>query len=181
MTGESRPARATIITDASLCHDTKAAGWAAWCKSDTSSVSQTWSGVLKASPANSGEAELFAIANGLHVAAKSGALNGVAEVMLQSDATNALGWIVRLVPCATISAHKNSAPLSIPGAKPSENISAAIATIQAIVTKLNLKLTCRHVRGHTAGNGRQWVNRKCDELAKAAMKSERAVREAALG
>ena len=176
---DARPARATIITDASLCAQTGAAGWAAWVKSDTSSVSQTWSGALKVSPANSAEAELFAIANGFHVAAKAGALNGVVEVMIQSDATNALGWIVRLVPCATISAHANSAPVSIPGVKPTLNIEAAIATIRAISDRLNLKLTCRHVRGYTAGGGRQWVNRKCDELAKAAMKSARAAREPA--
>ena len=176
---EARPARATIMTDASLCGQTGAAGWAAWVKSDTSTVSRTWSGALKVTPNSSAEAELFAIANGLLMAAKSGALDGVAEVMLQSDATNALGWIVRLVPSAAISAHANSAPVSIPGVKPTPNVEAAIAVICKVSDRLGLKLTCRHVRGHTFGDGRQWVNRKCDELAKAAMRAARAELEAA--
>ena len=173
--------KATIITDASLCGQTGASGWAAWAKSYTSPVSQSWSGALKASPNNSGEAELYAIANGLHVAVKSGMLDGISDIMIQSDATIALGWIVRLVPCATISAHKNSSPLSIPKINPTQNVSAAIAHIRNICDMLNVKITLRHVRGHTAGNGRHWVNRKCDQLAKAAMKTERAARALANG
>lgn len=76
--------RATVITDASFCHKTKAAGWAVWIVFDTpidGTKRLKRSGVFKAQPKTSSEAERFAMFNGLALAYNWGAR----RILVQSD------------------------------------------------------------------------------------------------
>jgi ribonuclease HI len=167
--------KATIISDASWCHRSGAGGWAAWAKADGSD-SVIWSGSFdKRAPATAGEAELFAIANALHQANASGMLEDGAQIMLQSDCLYALGCVLFTVKTAVESKHKDGAAL-IPPKKPrfSDNVRSALAHIVEIVSERGFVLSLRHVRGHTEGGGRQWVNRQCDLAARKAMRAARA-------
>ena len=167
--------KATIISDASWCHHSGAGGWAAWAKADGSD-SVIWSGSFdKRAPTTAGEAELFAIANALHQADASGMLEDGAQIMLQSDCVYALGCVLFWVKTAVESKHKDGATITRPR-KPkfSDNVKAALTRIGVIVSKRGFILSLRHVRGHTDGGGRQWVNRQCDLAARKAMRQARA-------
>lgn len=58
----------TVLTDASWCPDSRAAGWAAWLVCDGNRYKQY--GAFKAKCQNAGEAEIKAILNGLSLAKK---------------------------------------------------------------------------------------------------------------
>lgn len=72
--------RATIITDASFCHRTKAAGWAAWIAADEFPKIREF-GPFKKPPKTSSEAEIQAALNGLFLAYRAGAR----LLLIQSD------------------------------------------------------------------------------------------------
>jgi ribonuclease HI len=74
---------ATVITDASFCHVTRAAGYAFWIRSDSIDVPIKGWGTFKERPRNSFEAELWAAMNGVHTAK----INGADAVLLQTDNT----------------------------------------------------------------------------------------------
>lgn len=74
--------KATIITDASFCPKTKAAGWAVWISSDSmKGVKQ--SGQFKVPPNTNTQAELWAAYNGMVLAYRLGAR----RLLIQSDCT----------------------------------------------------------------------------------------------
>lgn len=77
---------ATIITDASFCSETKAAGWAAWIRAD-GGIKVTRSGSFKDRPKQAEEAELWALKNGAFLAAQ---IAGVTHLLVQSDCLGAL-------------------------------------------------------------------------------------------
>jgi hypothetical protein len=66
--------------------------------------------------------------------------------------------------------HENSATI-FPYKRPKlkDDSKKAVEVIRAIVSARGLKVACRHVRGHTEGNGRQYVNRAVDAAARKAM------------
>lgn len=72
--------RATVITDASWCPDTKVGGWAAWISPDIGARVQK-SGIFKQKVQNSSEAEIQAAINGCMIAYAMGART----ILLQSD------------------------------------------------------------------------------------------------
>lgn len=72
--------RATIITDASFCPQTKAHGWACWISLDGGKKVRRSGSFLK-NPVTSNEAELWAAVNGLVIAYAEGART----ILLQTD------------------------------------------------------------------------------------------------
>lgn len=80
--------RATVISDASLCHETKAGGWAVWVAVDGGVRVQN-SGAFKRRPKDVNEAELWAVINGLTIAK----LSGATECLVQTDSLH----VVRLI------------------------------------------------------------------------------------
>jgi ribonuclease HI len=72
--------RATIITDASFCPDTKAGGWAVWIAGDIGARIKQ-SGPFKENPATSNLAEIMAAINGCAIAYRAGART----MLIQSD------------------------------------------------------------------------------------------------
>lgn len=72
--------RATVITDASFCPDTKAGGWAVWIAGDIGARIKQ-SGPFKTNPPSSNDAEIMAAINGCAIAYRAGART----ILIQSD------------------------------------------------------------------------------------------------
>ena len=164
-------AMVTIIADASFCPASRAAGWAAWIKADGRDSALISGTFTKIAPASSGEAEFFAVANALFKAVKDGFIGPRDKVMIQSDCVAVLEAMLWGLDCQE-SQHPNGCGLRRPRNRPGLAAGAgetALTTIGGIAAPLDLELFVRHVRGHTAGGGRQWVNRACDRAARQAM------------
>lgn len=141
--------RATSITDASLCHEGRGSGWAAWVRVDGWNVPIQRSGWFKDRPTDINYAEMMAALNGVWLAANVGQASAV---------------LIRTDSMATIQAasgvHRTYGPWW-----------------QAELTRHglgSLTITTKHVKGHTREIDRaSWVNRWCDKMAGRAMKEQR--------
>lgn len=167
--------RATIISDASYDHRADVAAWAGWVRADGRSA-RMFSAPIKRKIANSTQAEICAIANTLAAADAAGLIDDGMEVMLQSDCTVALGWVLKLVPGVTERRHADSVAVTkVRKQKGMIGIpTEAAAVIAKIAAARGLIITVRHVRGHKAGDGRQYVNRLVDKAARKHVRTERA-------
>lgn len=164
----------TVFVDASHCPHTRAAGWGAWAKGDGWDRGITCGGPIKVTTNNSSEAEIAAMAAALQVLADGDCLT-FQTVMLQSDNLRTLQLIYQTLPSCRISNHAESAaiPTSKLHASPTEK--SALRIIHAILHQFNVFV--RHVRGHRQGDGRNWVNRTCDDIAKRHMRQQRHMRQ----
>lgn len=160
----------TIFADASVDPQSKVGGWACWIKVDGAEAIVRGA-PLKQKVKNTTEAELAALANAMAVAKTAGLLSGV--VMLQSDCLEGLGLIRQRIPAAVDSPAKGGKRVPFRRVAPHRNHKAALTAIDRMVQSLGLRLVLRHVYGHKAGDGRQWVNRRCDEVAKQHMRQLR--------
>ena len=143
--------RATIITDASFCHRTQAAGWAAWIRIDGVSEPIKRYAEFRQPVRSAQEAEMLAAVNGLWLAAQ----HGVTMALVQTD-------------CLAV-VHMLNGETKNPSIR--RDFSAAIAKAGVA----HIARSGRHVRGHTqVADARSYVNRWCDSRAKTAMKRQRA-------
>ena len=150
----ARHPRATVMifADASWCSQTRAGGWGVWLKTDLLDRAIVKGGPIKVDVPTPNVAELVAIANGLFVAKRLHLLRPLDVVMIQSDCAEALAWIRGRVPTTADNRAVNGL---------------------SIAEEFSLRLQVRHVRGHQDGDGRQYVNRLCDQIAKAGMRRRR--------
>ncbi|WP_410170993.1 RNase H family protein [Brucella intermedia] len=163
----------TLFVDASHCPSTKAAGWGAWAKQAGWPNGKLFGGQFKGEIHNSAEAELCAIANALQSIKHTGLFEGGVKILVQSDCLRALGLIASSISSCEVNNHPDGCPIQITKAvKPTTLEAKALAAINALVTERQ-RLGLRHVRGHKAGQGRSWVNRQCDSIAKGHMKQAR--------
>lgn len=140
-------------------------GWGMWAKGDGRD-SITASGRIAVYHPSSDCAELDAIASGLTYLSESGyLLPSDRLVMVQSDNIVALGAVATALGAAE-RRHENGAAIHRRRKPLLPHHAAAIARNRTVTDAHNLCLTVRHVRGHTNGEGRQWVNRLCDRLAR---------------
>ena len=138
--------KATVITDASFCHETKAGGWAAWIAYD-GGTKEKQSGNFRSRPPNSGVAELQAALIGIWFAYK----NGAREILIQTDCMS----VVHAV-------QQRSGPYA------SKYREAQLEHFK------DAKVRCKHVKGHSSTqDARSWCNRWCDEAAKIQMRKQR--------
>lgn len=138
--------RATVITDASFCSQTHAAGWAAWIAADHHERIKR-SGVFQAKPQTSAMAELWAAYNGIAIAYQ----NGARRILIQSD-------------CVIV-----ATALKKPNGK------HGFAMFRENYLPDLVDIEYRHVKGHTNHAGsRFYVNRWCDLEARKHMKGQRA-------
>lgn len=143
--------RATVITDASFCPKTKAAGWAAWVRVDGISEPIKRYGAFKEPVASARDAEMLAAINGVFIAAKVGAT----QVLVQTDCLA----VVHMFEGVTVQ----------------QAIKDAFTRAQAKAGILGLKVSAKHVKGHSSDPAsRSWVNRWCDEQAGKEMRAYRA-------
>ena len=143
--------RATIITDASYCPKTGAAGWAAWVRIDGRADAVKRYAEFKQPVGCSRDAEMLAAVNGLWLAAQ----HGVTEALLQTD-------------CLAVVHMLN-------GETKQKRLRNAFTRALAKAGVLQMRVSGRHVRGHTTvADARSYVNRWCDKHAKTAMVRQRA-------
>lgn len=143
--------KATVITDASFCPWTKAAGWAAWVRVDGRSKPIKRYGAFKQPVQTSRDAEMLAAINGVFIAAKEGAT----QILVQTDCLA----VVHMFEGVTVQ----------------RAIKDAFTRAQAKAGILGMRVAAKHVRGHTTdAASRSWVNRWCDEQAGKEMRARRA-------
>lgn len=162
----------TIISDASVCPNTKVAAWAAWMKAD-GKASAMHSGAFDEPVGDSSMAETLAIINAIHRAVTSGYVEKGGNILMQSDSLDALAVLMIALPGTVENKHASGAPVYKMRKKTSERYSKAIKILRKIVAEHHLVLEVRHVRGHKSGNGRQYVNRLVDKEAKAIVRANR--------
>jgi len=148
--------RATVITDASFCPETKAAGWACWIRIDGRETPIKHYGSLKVPVSAAHEAEMLAALNGLWLAYKYGATSA----LLQTDCL------------AVVNA--------ISGAQNHRKIRARWVEKLAACGLTQFPIRARHVKGHTRiQDARSYVNRWCDAHAKQSMREQRSAERGA--
>lgn len=162
----------TLFVDASHCSQTLAAGWGAWAIGDGWDHGRTFGGQISRRVTNSGEAEMAAVEHAVREMGGRGWLGGDDALMLQSDSHRALQLFLVQFPNAEIRNHANSAPFARTNLLPSKAEEIALMNLEQHLTRFKW-LFVRHVKGHSEGEGRNWVNRKCDEIAKQNMRRMR--------
>ena len=146
----SNARRATVITDASFCHTTRAGGYGIWISMDGMARVQK-SGVIKGSPANATDAEFKAALIGIWYAYQCGAR----VILIQTDCMAVVQTI---------------------GGSRSAGQAAYRRALEDAKSKHfpDCSLRARHVKGHTTvADARSYVNRWCDHHAGIAMRAER--------
>lgn len=145
----------TVFTDASFCHRTKAAGWAAWAKrSDMPTF--FYSAPFAMEVADSFEAEAGAIGNACFLLMKRGYIGGDQHVLIKTDCLAVISAVGRF-------AHKNAGRI--------EKYMVPVKQAKEAVRCLEI----RHVKAHSgkSAGARFAVNERCDEAARAAMEAKR--------
>lgn len=144
----------TLMTDASLCHKTGAAGFGYWCASDRGK--RAGGNIIKGVVKDSYEAEFKGVANSLQASINAGLIAEGDRVLVQLDN---LG----VVNCIN---DKNN--------KPRHDLVEVMRFITNTAKKHRLKIVCRHVKGHTnLTDNRYLANDHCDVRAKKAMREAR--------
>jgi ribonuclease HI len=146
--------RVTIISDASRCMQTGAAGYGFWVASARARFAG--GGPFRESTPSVEVAESLAICNAISVAISRGAVQPGDEVLIQTDCLNAID---------ILSGKRTSL-------REAEGV--AFNFLQNVRTAHNLTLAFRHVKGHsTLPGARYTTNRLCDKRAKAGMRQAR--------
>lgn len=139
----------TIITDASFCHKTLAAGYGVRIASVNGKKS--FEGPLPTAKDNNA-AETMAIANALWHGCESGIIQSGCIILIQSDSDNALRYLKGVTT------------------PPSQQIRDALCYVEHIKQRFSLVLRYKHVKGHTGKLDTRSVAQKyCDLAAKRQM------------
>lgn len=170
----------TIFADASYDYRSRAGGWAAWVKAG-SQQGQYGHGILKVDADGPMQAEMAALANGLHLARSMGTLQPGTPVLLQSDCMLALQLILSCCDGAGNSAASGGLPVTkLKAVSPNRRAIPALQLILDMAKELGLRVWVRHVKGHSGGDdARSFVNSECDRLARADMRTEQRARRTA--
>lgn len=144
----------TIISDASWCPRTKAAGYGYWIACERGKV--PGGGSLRALCNGSNGAEMMAIVRSIADGLQQGLIQDGDELLVQTDSVAAIGAFKR--------------QRSVGG----EEL-VAFQTMQKLIEGRRIRLSFKHVKGHTAvQDARSITNRMCDMRAKAGMRAMRA-------
>lgn len=158
----------TLFADASVCHQTGAAGWACWAKTE-GKPSFLHGGILDGSAVmQSHDAELAALVRGVEALRERGWLP--AQIMLQCDNMRPLRVIQGSIG-AWESRHAEGKNILLGQISLNAFERQQVERMRPAVE--GCKLIVRHIKGHSSGRGRYWVNRQCDTLAKKHMRERR--------
>lgn len=139
----------TIIADASYCPQTKAAGYGAWIAGQYGKA--PYEGQLP-KPVCNNTAEIMAIANALWHGMKDRLIFANANLLIQTDSLTAIKLFEGSID------PKNTQQVE------------AKHYVRDLMRRYNLKVTYRHVAGHTGGKTqRSKAQQHCDDRAKAQM------------
>lgn len=161
----------TIFADASHDVDKKVAGWGGWMIRNGLEA-RTAGGIVETGAQTSFEAEVRAIALAVQDALGAGYIHSGDRVMIQSDCKSALECLLFVVLGAIDSPHPHGLSLT-PVKRLRRNVRPPVDEVEEICRMYRLTLILRHVPGHRDGDGRAWVNRECDRIAKLHMKTAR--------
>ncbi|MED6004898.1 MULTISPECIES: reverse transcriptase-like protein [Enterobacteriaceae] len=142
---------ATLITDASHCPKTGAAGFGFWCVSDRGKLAggKPLNGAIK----DSYEAEAKGVANSLVIGLRSGIIQQGDTVIIQLDNISVVYGINGKLR------------------KKRKDIKEILDFIRNFKIENNLKIECRHVKGHSKKTENRYsANKHCDKRAKEQMK-----------
>lgn len=146
----------TLMTDASHCPDSGAAGFGFWCASDRGKLAG--GSAFRDAIKDSYEAEFKGVANSLKASINAGLILNGDKVLIQLDCIGVIYCIVGK-------------------SEPRDDVVIVLEYIKNIAKQYDLKLICRHVKGHTKrleGN-RFKANNHCDVRAKKAMREARKI------
>lgn len=164
----------TLFVDASVCHQTNAAGWGAWAKREEWPSGRLLGSHFARTIPTSGEAELCGVANALYRLHFNGDLQGIGIVMVQSDSVRALALMLTRLPETKARNHTEGAHVhKIADTKITALEIEALDKLRHLQKMLDLRFIVKHVKGHQKGHGRPWVNAQCDRLAKGHMRRHR--------
>lgn len=148
----------TVMTDASFCPDTGAAGWGVYIRNQKRLFEK--GGNFRENPKCSFEAELMGIALGAIYAMKEGLGQEGYHLLIQTDckmAIQALGGQNHVFD-------KSSYHL----------VDRVRKTFRDLKTKYNITWQFRHVKAHVPERApRNWANDRCDQLARKFMREQR--------
>ena len=165
--------RGTLFVDASYHAESKASGYGAWFKTSDMEAGSLFGGRFKTTMQTSGEAELAGIAKAIARLHKAGSMVGLKVLMVQCDNIRALSILAARVDDAVINNHESSVGFVENKHKLSEIEVLALSVVQRIVKEGGTKLELRPVKGHAYGEGRHWVSRQCDRIAREHMIEDR--------
>lgn len=141
----------TIITDASFCSETNAAGYGYWIVCERGRKSG--GGPVKSRVPCSMIAEMMACCNGLWIALSNGLVTRGDTVLIQTDCQPAIDLFLKT------------------GKSYDKNKLEVLDYMAKIVQENELEVKYRHVKGHTDGSTpRTYVNNVCDKAAKKYMR-----------
>jgi ribonuclease HI len=147
--------RVTIIADASYCSQHKVGGFGYWIACERGK--RPGGGPLKGSVPTSVIAEMMAICRALHDGVRMSLIQTGDDVLIQTDCRSAIDAL-QIVRLAAVSAKTRE----------------VIEVFDNIVRKAKIKVSFRHVKGHTNNvEARFAANRACDQRAKTAMRQAR--------
>lgn len=133
----------TLFTDASFSERLCRGTWAVWFKAD--GVTYRFSGKIKGTLTQSGDGELSAVANGLHLIVRSLTPPEGSRIIAQTDSQEAISAIQSW-------------------GHPRDGANAILLYIRTLLTTHRLRLELRHVKGHKGTiTPRNAVNTWCDK------------------
>jgi len=145
----------TLMTDASHCSTTKAAGFGFWCVSNRGKLSggKPLNGVVR----DAYQAEAKAVANSLIIGFRSGIIQQGDKVIVQLDNLAVVNGLMG----------KSN--------KVRKDVMDVLRFIKNFKIENNIEIECRHVKGHTKRKENRFkANNHCDKIAKKQMKLARA-------
>ena len=156
-----------IFSDASGSHHHQSAGYGFWAKGDERH-SICGGGSFREYSKPPHIIELLGIANALSICDRHGYFRDEDKrATIQCDSLHALRIIKSTVPGAValrVNKKQQIQNIKFKGRKEEKD---AVELIQMIQAKHGLEIQLKHVKGHTSGgDGRHFVNRLCDRLAK---------------
>lgn len=149
---------ASVFTDASFCHRTKAAGFAVWIKTDA--VTLRHAGAFKIAIDTAQQAETAALANGICAALSRLDMQAGDMIVAASDCLRAIDIIEGR------------------GTGISKGMQKVRNHVRKQLRERSVELRLKHVKAHQGVNAgpRHAVNEWCDGAAKTVMRAQRADR-----
>lgn len=147
--------RVTIISDASYCHQSKAAGCGFWIASDRGKLGGSHAFRLPVKDAQ--VAEVMGVYAALHKAAEQGLVQENDEVLIQMDCMGALNRF-----------NGHTAP------REGQEMEY-VDKMKLLIVRLSIQVEYRHVKAHSDALGARFTTiQLCDQRAKEAMRHRRA-------
>jgi ribonuclease HI len=167
----------SLFSDASICHEKRVGGWAAWMKCNRGAMRT--GAAFGVSIGDTTMAEAMAVVNGLTCGVRDGIILPGDEVLVQTDNDAVMGILtgtaLRKVTRVSKKRRKLSwAELKEDVAERNREILFISRTFLSLIDGSGIEVRWRHVKGHKGTKDpRSAVNTFCDKVAKGHMRAAR--------